>query len=176
MVALPSSDSNFPQPGTTLGSWLLVERIGKGGHGVVFHAVNALVLALLGVLLTRDVDCGELASAESEPTTPVSEKPDAGTSLGEEALASVAPNETASASQGRISRDVPTEPLPSQKRPPCMERGAVTINGGCWFPLGAEAGTAPCDPPRYEHKERCYLPLLITRERVPTSDDQRRRE
>lgn len=120
------------------------------------------VLALLGVLFTRDVDWREIAYAELKPEPQVPETLDAGTSLGEEALGSVLPNQTPPASTGKISQNVPNEPLPTQKRPPCTERGAIAINGGCWFPLGAEAGTPPCDPPRYEHKARCYTPILAS--------------
>ena len=85
----------------------------------------------------------------------------AGTSLGEEALSSASLSETSPTARSSISAEVPDKPLPTQKRPPCMERGAATINGGCWLPLGEEAGLAPCDAAFYEHKGRCYIPILI---------------
>lgn len=134
-------------------------------------AGGGLMAALLGVLLTRDGDRREVASLEPLPKPQAVDQPDAGTSLGEESLASVSPGEPPPVSNARISRRVPEDPLPTQMRPPCTERGAVVINGGCWIPLGAEAGTAPCDPTRYEHNGRCYMPSLVNGERVPTSNE-----
>ena len=129
-------------------------------------------LALLGVLFTRDVDWREIACAELKPEPQVPEKLEAGTSLGEEALGSVLPNQTPPASTGKISQNVPDKPLPKQKRPPCMERAAVAINGGCWRPAPPGAEMAPCDDDLYEHKGRCYNPILIKGEHVPISDPQ----
>jgi serine/threonine protein kinase len=127
-----------------------------------------LILALLYVLLPRNANREEVASTEPQQA----EKPDAGTgAMGEEAMASVAPAETAPVSPGKIMREMPTEPLPKQKRPPCNYRAAVVINGGCWrLPLGAD--TSPCEADdEYEYQGRCYYPLFTKAERVPTSEE-----
>jgi serine/threonine protein kinase len=132
-----------------------------------------LMLVLLWGLLTRDVDQREVASATLESEPQAAENPDAGTSgLGEEGLASVAPAGTPPVSEERIAREVPTDPRPGQKRPPCNHRSATVINGGCWLrPAGAER--APCELSDYEHEGRCYVPLLTNAVRVPTSEEPR---
>ncbi len=132
--------------------------------------------ALLGVLLTRDVGRPEVASTapQSEPQDEpqAEEQPDGGTSLGEESVASVSPAETPPVSEGKIAREMPDRPLPGQMRPPCNQRRAVEINGGCWRPGPPGADTAPCDADLYEHAKRCYDPILPKPgERVPTSEE-----
>ncbi|HEX8697289.1 MAG TPA: serine/threonine-protein kinase [Myxococcaceae bacterium] len=124
----------------------------------------ALLVCLAGVVLMWTGDRSEESSEESSL-----EQPDGGTGvLGEEAAASVQKAEVPSASGWVISRSVPDRPFPGLKRPPCTERGSVQLNGGCWWPVGAEP--APCDARFYEYEKRCYLPVL-TSERPPTSED-----
>jgi serine/threonine protein kinase len=136
-----------------------------------------IVVGLLVSLLAPNVDRGEVASTEPTSQPQAAEKPDAGTgAMGEEAMASVAPAGTPPASEGRISREVPDEPLPGQKQPPCNHRAAVVINGGCWLRLPVDAEKPPCEPIDYEHGGRCYSPLFTRAERVPTSDEPRRKE
>jgi serine/threonine protein kinase len=130
-----------------------------------------IALGLLCVL-PRTADRAEVASAESQGKPKAAEKPDAGTgAMGEEAMASVAPAQTAPVSPGKIMREMPTEPLPRQKRPPCNYRAAVVLNGGCWRRI--DAATAPCEAEdEYEHQGRCYYPLFGSNaERVPTSEE-----
>ena len=147
-------------------------RVARRAWAPLFVATGGgLALALLGVQLTRGVDRREVASADPLPEPKASEQPDAGTSLGEGALASVSPSKTPPSSKGRISQKMPDEPLPTQKRPPCTGRAVLVINGGCWRPAPSDAELAPCDDDLYEHKGRCYDPILIKGERVPTSDD-----
>ncbi|HLK99619.1 MAG TPA: serine/threonine-protein kinase [Myxococcaceae bacterium] len=134
-------------------------------------AGGGLMAALLGVLLTRDGDRREVASVEPLPKPQAREQPDAGTSLGEESLASVSPGEAPPTSKERISQKMPDKPLPKQKRPPCTGRAVLVINGGCWRPAPPEAELAPCDDDLYEYKGRCYDPILIKGERVPTSNE-----
>jgi serine/threonine protein kinase len=57
-----------------------------------------------------------------------------------------------------LAREVPSEPLPRQRRKPCRSR-EVEIRGGCWDWLGNV--TPPCDDDNeryYEWKGGCYLP------------------
>jgi serine/threonine protein kinase len=131
-----------------------------------------IMLVLLGVLLTRNVDRSEGASTEAGCTRQATGSPDAGPSgLGEEALTSVKPAEPHPASEEKITREVPAEPLPDQRLPPCSRWGAVEINGGCWRPQVSGADTAPCYSDLYEYEGRCYAPVLISGKRVPTSKD-----
>jgi serine/threonine protein kinase len=134
-------------------------------------AGSFLLVLLLWGLLSRNEDRREGAFTEPQGQQQATGSPDAGTSgIGEEAMASVAPAETPPVSEGRIMRELPSKPLDRQKRPPCPQRGAVEINGGCWhLPVGAE--TAPCESYLYEYAGRCYAPVLIPAERVPTSEE-----
>ena len=199
-MAPTSPDSHVPEYGSLVGSWRVGKQVGKGSYGVVFRAVHkdrpeagpvpdepswrtwvlclalaggCLVMALLCALPPRDVHREEVAFTvqDSEPQVP--DTPDAGTAVGEEGLASVSPAEKpqVSGSEGKVSREVPEKPRNDQKRPPCNQRGAVEINGGCWRFAGKGAETAPCDSDLYEHEGRCYSPILDTAERIPTSDE-----
>jgi len=131
-------------------------------HPGCITAFIALVLLLWGVL-THDWGTGAAGYTGRE-------SPDAGTKgIGEEAVASVSPAQTPPSSGQGVTRPMPDGPVPGQKRPPCNRQGTVVINGGCWRRI--EDFTPPCGPGDYEYKERCYVPLLIEAERVPTSDD-----
>ena len=126
----------------------------------------SLVLLLWGVL-THDWGSG---AAGYTRASQAAESPDAGTQgIGEESVASVSPAQTPPSSEQGVTRPMPDGPTPGQKRPPCNRQGTVVINGGCWRRI--EDFTPPCGPGDYEYKERCYVPLLIESERVPTSDD-----
>ncbi len=124
-------------------------------------------MALVCGLLTHNMDGREVASTEPKET----ENPDAGTrGMGEEAVASVAPTGTPPASPGKIAREMPDEPLPGQKRPPCKYRGAKVVKGGCWL-MPVEAERPPCESSDYEYEGRCYFPLLTRAERAPISEE-----
>ncbi len=163
----PPSVSHVPTPlpvtHESLGRELVPGLVLAGG---------CLVVALLCVLLPRDVNRDKVASveADSEPYAP--EKPDAGTTVGEEGLAAVTPNQTPPVSKWAITREVPDTPLPGQKRPPCNHQAAVVIKGGCWRLLGGEAGSASCDADdEYRYGGHCYIALMSNAVRIPTSDD-----
>ena len=147
-----------------------VEPAPKLGHAGVFFLLA--VVGVVGMLMTGDGDRSEVASTEPERKRHATGSPDAGPSgLGEEALASVTSAETPPAPDKKITREVPSKPLSDQKLPPCSERSAVVINGGCWRIQAPGADIAPCDSDLYEHRGRCYAPILISAERVPTSKD-----
>lgn len=140
-------------------------------HFVV--AGGMCLMALFLLLMPRDVDRGELADAEPRPNPRVSDQPDGGTSVGEEAMTAAAPAEGLPPEERGVSREVPSRPLDGQMRPPCTRRLTVELNGACWaILLGAEK--APCDPtmiPKlYEHAGRCYTPIFKG-QRQPTSKD-----
>ncbi|HEX8699316.1 MAG TPA: AarF/UbiB family protein, partial [Myxococcaceae bacterium] len=131
-----------------------------------------IVLGTLVIVLTRDVNRRGVAYTEAPRTTPQGTgNPDGGTGgMGDEAMASVSPAGTPPSSGSGFTRQVLDGPLPGQKLPPCNKRGAVVIKGGCWVVIEG-SGKPPCGPGDYEHEDRCYFPLLINAERVPTSDD-----
>jgi eukaryotic-like serine/threonine-protein kinase len=140
---------------------VLAPRLALAGSG--------LVLALLGVLLTRDVDRTEVAYTEPESEPQSAEKPDAGTSVGEEGLASAAPSQRPPVPEGKVTRKMPDEPHPQQRRPPCTPEDVfVEIKGGCWMP---RAGSKPpCETDWYEYNGRCYF-AVPARGRPPTSKE-----
>ncbi len=136
-------------------------------HAGCVTAFIALVLLLWGVL-THDWGSGAAGYTEASQAA---QSPDAGTKgLGEESMASVSPAQTPPSSARGVTRQMLEGPVPGQKRPPCNRQGTVVINGGCWVRLD-EDFVPPCGPGNYEYRERCYVPLLIEAERVPTSDD-----
>jgi len=135
-------------------------------------AASVLAVGLLCVLLARNVHQREVAFTEPETEAQEAEKPDAGTSLGEEGLASIAPAETPPIAEGGIRREMPDKPLPGQKHPPCNHRVAVVLNGGCWRLLASGTDKASCDAAdEYQYAGRCYVPLMTNSVRVPTSED-----
>jgi len=56
-----------------------------------------------------------------------------------------------------LARPLPREPFKGQKRPPCTRHVEVEINGACWGPHELKA---PCPDELYEHKGKCYLPMI----------------
>ncbi|WP_407736565.1 serine/threonine-protein kinase [Hyalangium sp.] len=83
---------------------------------------------------------------------------DGGTSLADETLASMVKMEQPQLTWQGLEADMPKEPLPGQARPPCKQRGAVVINGGCWG--RPENSTPPCGEGDYEWGGLCYRPIL----------------
>jgi hypothetical protein len=69
-----------------------------------------------------------------------------------------------------IALQMPDEPLPNQRRPPCKPR-EVVIRGGCWAKW--DTFTPPCGDEAYDWKGACYHPMY-ERTRPPTSKDPRK--
>jgi hypothetical protein len=87
-------------------------------------------------------------------------------SLGELALVEpLSAPEPMSTHEG-IGEDMPDEPLPGQRLPPC-KRPQIEINGGCWIRVADEA--PPCVETTYEWKKRCYVPFPGSPSRPSTS-------
>jgi hypothetical protein len=84
--------------------------------------------------------------------------PDGGTrGVGEEVLsARVDPQQVPQASEP-ISKEVPQQPLPGQRQPPCGRSRAVIINGGCWKRQDIDP---PCAGDEYERQGSCYMPIM----------------
>jgi hypothetical protein len=67
---------------------------------------------------------------------------------------------TPSADNENISREMPKEPLPGQRRAPCKADYEVAIGGGCWVPIDKKK--PPCGKDAYESKGGCYAPSVPT--------------
>ncbi|MDC0709611.1 serine/threonine-protein kinase [Stigmatella sp. ncwal1] len=80
----------------------------------------------------------------------------------EELPVSITPQEP---KPSRLSLDMPKEPLPGQRRPPCPD-SQISIRGGCWVELRA---TPPCGEGAYAWKDACYYPVSSS-QRPSTSD------
>jgi serine/threonine protein kinase len=92
------------------------------------------------------------------------------TGLGEASLASRGAAQEVPPEPAPISRDMPKQPVPGQRRPPCQRKGALIIHGGCWKLLANIE--APCDDDDYEWQGACYRPIY-ERKRVPNTRDSR---
>ncbi|WP_224241919.1 protein kinase domain-containing protein [Hyalangium gracile] len=66
---------------------------------------------------------------------------------------------------GVFSAGLPLEPLPGQRRPPCL--GTLEILGGCW--MKHDALPPDCPDFAYEWRGACYVPILSTPR--PSSSD-----
>jgi serine/threonine protein kinase len=58
-----------------------------------------------------------------------------------------------------ISAEVPKDPMPNQRQPPC-KKPQVEINGGCW--IGVLDERPPCVESTYEWRRRCYWPVFTS--------------
>jgi eukaryotic-like serine/threonine-protein kinase len=65
-----------------------------------------------------------------------------------------------------LKLEMPKEPLPGQRRPPCP-RNQINIRGGCWAEFIQVS--PPCGDGFYDWKGACYLPVIVP-PRPGTSD------
>ncbi|MDC0707847.1 serine/threonine-protein kinase [Stigmatella sp. ncwal1] len=65
-----------------------------------------------------------------------------------------------------VTLEIPKEPLPGQRRPPCARLQTI-IQGGCWFEVTQVS--PPCGEDYYDWKGACYFPVTA-RSRPSTSD------
>jgi len=132
-------------------------------------AAASLVLMALGlwwVGLEMSQEASEVARAEALGATMA---PDAGTQgLGDSALTERGAVQGAPISSKVISLDMPKQPLPGQRRPPCRSSWEEAIQGACWRPLAKIE--PPCGDDAYEWQGACYDPSL-DRTRPPTSQN-----
>ncbi|MDY7226944.1 serine/threonine protein kinase [Hyalangium rubrum] len=92
---------------------------------------------------------------------------DAGTAgLAKDALTVSASVERPAPKPETITLEVPKEPLPGQRKPPCGKR-TMAINGGCW--VRPDDPALPCEEGAYEWKGACYYPVFAPRP-PPTSE------
>ncbi len=93
--------------------------------------------------------------------------PDAGTKgLGDDAVTARVEAPEAPITLETVSREIPKQPLPGQRRPPCRYSGELIINGGCWKHVAKSK--PPCGDEEYEWQGSCY-DAAFERPRPPTS-------
>jgi hypothetical protein len=66
-----------------------------------------------------------------------------------------------------ISRQIPKQPIPGQRRPPCPHPREAVIQGGCWQRMADIK--PPCGDGYYEWEGSCYDPVM-ERTRLPTTE------
>ena len=143
-------------------------------------AWSQLVIAVLGAgawgLLWRlahqpPASPAREVAVTQEQAPPPPDKPEPGTvSMGETALAASSAWTSHSPPDAKrgLAEQVPSKPLPGQKRPPCTPRWEVEINGGCWIQVGTVK--APCGDGGHEWKGICYR--LVQSEDRPSTSEQ----
>jgi serine/threonine protein kinase len=157
----PSSESSSSEeeewrPSNELRAWLSWASAAMVGG----------LLVLFGAQLIRTI-------SEQEPAPPwrataeevVQFAPDAG--VGDEVLQAVEDLPSAGVSPSAIGREMPKQPFPGQRKPPCEPRLETEIMGACWVRVGSE--TSPCGMKMFDWGGMCFTPSF-TAPRQPTSD------
>jgi hypothetical protein len=132
-----------------------------------------LAAAVAGLVVVLDASRPEPRRAVQEPEAVAREaraedRPETGTA----GLAQVVPPTRVGEEPPHVSEqqglrlNLPDNPLPGQRRPPCSKR-EIEINGGCWVLLVKME--PPCGPRIYEWKQGCYWPAFDAAP-PPTSD------
>ncbi len=120
-----------------------------------WHTLTALGMVLILVIAR-------------EPQHPVHQAArDGGSStVGDTVVAAPVASKSPQPTGKSISLNMPKEPFPGQRRPPC-EEGDYEIRGGCWHKL--EVKPPKCVTYAYEWQGGCYKPAYLP-PREPTSD------
>jgi hypothetical protein len=138
----------------------------RSGHSAVL--VGSMIALLLMLMVRSIVRTGEDAVTDMQAEAHGVDAPDGGTrGLGDDALASRVEPQHIPLAAKVVSWDLPKQPLPRQRRPPCQQKGAKEIQGGCWIRIGDVE--PPCGHNNYEWQGACYYPIL-DESRVPTSE------
>jgi hypothetical protein len=133
--------------------------------------VSMLGLVFIGVALVLWMGHGP--STETSVVTTVQEPELEGawnggqTSLADASVPASVSAEVRASSSAFIAVEMPDDPLPGQRRPPCRPK-EVPIRGGCWVKLSDFP--PPCDEESYAWNGACYMPKF-ERARTPTSKD-----
>lgn len=154
------SQQGSSSPARERGAWI--------GVAVGLAAVAGLATVLV-TAVQRDSGQPALPLPWEEPVHPQRDegRADGSTSLATEALMARTQESQPEPIWWGIERDLPKDPLPGQATPPCRQRGAVVINGGCWG--RPESSTPPCGEGDFEWEGLCYRPILAVK-RPSTSE------
>jgi serine/threonine protein kinase len=128
--------------------------------------VAVMSLAVIGPCLASksSQESPEMAQAEV-PQEGMA--PDGGTKgLGDDAVTAHVETSEVPITLKSVSQEIPKQPLPGQRRPPCRYSGELIINGGCWKHVAKSK--PPCGDEEYEWQGSCYDPAF-DRPRPPTS-------
>jgi serine/threonine protein kinase len=150
----PSLMNPRPEPPARWGPW---------------HTLTALGIVLILVTARQPLHPVRVAVAPAVPEEdePAEESRDGGSSaVGEAVLAKPVVPRTPLPMGKRIGLNMPKEPFPGQRRPPC-EEGDHELRGGCWHKLDAKP--PKCVTYAYEWQGGCYKPAYVP-PREPTSD------
>jgi hypothetical protein len=130
--------------------------------------VAATAFAVLALCQGGDEPSEQAREVEWVEAQGAEEAPDGGTKgLGEEvASARVDAEELPAHASVAITKPVPEQPFPGQRRSPCPRNVEVVINGGCWYEVEIKP---PCGD-YYEWRSACYLPVM-GQTRVPTTQE-----
>jgi hypothetical protein len=128
---------------------------------------GSVLLVALGLVCVSVAPRPEWLTALQADASDAGTAPDGGTrGLGEDSLASRVEAQRVPLAAKVISENMPKQPLPGQRRPPCRGNDVEVIHGACWIRLnGVEP---PCGDNEYLWKGVCYAPLLGST-RPPTS-------
>ncbi len=131
---------------------------------------SAAVVGGLLVLFGSHLHCTVSEQVPAPPVMATQEEviqfaPDAG--VGEEVLQAIEGLPTAGVAPAAIGRELPKQPFPSQRKPPCEPRLETEIMGACWVRVGSES--APCGTKMFDWDGKCFTPSF-TAPRQPTSD------
>jgi serine/threonine protein kinase len=138
------------------------------GLSVVAAAAVGCLLVFLGWEMHRTASQQEAAP---QPWIATHEEvarfaPDAG--VGEEMLQAVKDLPSAGVVLATIGREMPKQPFPGQRKPPCEPRLETVIMGACWVRVGSE--TSPCGMKMFDWDGKCFTPSF-TAPSQPTSDE-----
>jgi hypothetical protein len=136
--------------------------------------MRSSLLSGLAVVTVLGIVCVSQAPRPAWLTDMHAEASDAGVALdggtrglGENALASRVDAQQVPLAAKVISEDLPKQPLPRQRRPPCRGDDVEVIHGACWIRL--RGVKPPCGDDEYLWQGACYSPLLGSA-RIPTTD------
>jgi hypothetical protein len=132
-----------------------------------FLTTGSVLLVALGLVCVSVAPRPEWLTAMQADASDAGTAPDGGTrGLGEDSLGSRVDAQQVPLAAKAISENMPKQPLPGQRRPPCRGNDVEVIHGACWIRLnGVEP---PCGDNEYLWKGVCYYPVLSST-RPPTS-------
>jgi len=154
-------DPNLPAIGSTVGAWLILERIGLSSG--IAALVGSMLLGLCTDVRHREPAPPEdwrVAEAWHPPPIEAAE-----VGVAEEALLSVQQSPRPTSPSNAVGLPMPKTPFPGQKKPPCEADFELVALGACWLVLGKKP---PCGAGAHEYDGKCVRASFAS-SRPPTS-------